>query len=145
MGATTDTTSARAKARPTFQGWMARTINRHAISVAVLAPMTPSHVLFGLIDGASGVRPRRLPTAKAPTSWATVAITAPRKYATPLRPGKAKSSAANDPRNPTYMNAMSVTATLIAGRARTTPARYQSRVNMMNRVRTSGMASSPFQ
>src|SRR5207248_2232268 len=57
-------------ARPRVQGCTLRMtwISKVTTEVTMVAPTRPSHVLLGLMRGASGVRPVRPPMAKAPTS-----------------------------------------------------------------------------
>ena len=114
------------------------------ITVATDAPRKPSQVLLGLMAGAIGERPNRLPTKNAATSLATVAMMASSRNATPWRWGNFSSSAANEPRKPTQAKARMVTERFGTGRARMTPIRYQRKPNTTNMASTRGNAASPF-
>ena len=109
--------------------------------------MSPSHVLFGLMDGASWWRPMAEPTSSEPTSSATVTITAARRKAMPWRSGNSvgsSSSAAKEPKAPTHTKMKTVDSMPETGSAAgSTRARYQMNEPATRSTRTSGSAATP--
>src|SRR3984957_5305839 len=124
--------------------WTTMTETRMATTAP---PISPSQLLFGLMEGASWWRPMAAPTTREPTSSATVTMTAARTKAIPWRSGNRlglSSRAAKDPNAPTQTKTNTVDEMPDTGSASgSTRARYQMKEPATSSTSTSGNAATP--